>query len=120
MRPTQELGRYGEDLAVAHLSGAGFAVLERNWRCRDGELDVVARDTDGTLVFCEVKARSSTLFGEPAEAVGHVKARRIRRLALLWLEAHPDARGAEIRFDVVSVVRRRGEPPRLVHLRGAF
>jgi putative endonuclease len=115
-----QLGQDGEELAARHLASAGLTVLERNWRCREGELDIVARDSDGTLVFCEVKTRSTSLYGDPSEAVGHVKARRIRGLALRWLEQHPDARGAEIRFDVVSVVRRRGAAAELVHLRGAF
>jgi putative endonuclease len=120
MRPSIQLGKDGEDVAVHHLVEAGLTVLGRNWRCREGELDIVARDRDGTLVFCEVKTRSSTLFGEPCEAVGPVKARRIRHLALRWLDEHPEERGADIRFDVVSVVRRRGAAPELVHLRGVF
>ena len=120
MRPSARLGQDGEELAAGHLSAAGMTVLARNWRCREGELDVVARDRDGTLVFCEVKTRSSSLFGEPGEAVGYVKARRIRHLALRWLDEHPGERGADIRFDVVSVVRRPGELAELVHLRGAF
>lgn len=120
MRPSMQLGQDGEDVAAAYLIDQGMQVLERNWRCTDGELDVIARDQDGTLVFCEVKTRSSTLYGEPSEAVGFAKARRIRRLALRWLEAHPDSRGSNIRFDVVSVVRRRGWAPELVHLKAAF
>ena len=119
---TAALGRYGEDLAVVHLETSGLVVLARNWRCRAGELDVVARDVDGAIVFVEVKARSGTGFGEPAEAVGLVKARRIRRLACQWLAEHrPEgAAGAELRFDVVSVLRRRGHAPQVSHLRGAF
>ena len=118
---TAALGRYGEDLAVAHLETSGLQVLDRNWRCRAGELDVVARDVDGAIVFIEVKARSGTGFGEPAEAVGLVKARRIRRLACQWLAEHrPDGARTELRFDVVSVVRRRGHAPQISHLRGAF
>ena len=120
MRPSMQLGQDGEDLAAAYLTEMGMQVLERNWRCADGELDVIARDHDGTLVFCEVKTRSSTLFGEPSEAVGIAKARRIRRLALRWLELHPSSRGAELRFDVISVVRRRGWAAELVHLTAAF
>ena len=116
---TAALGRYGEQLAAEHLTGAGMTVLARNWRCPDGELDLVLRDADGTIVFCEVKTRSGTGFGEPAEAVGRVKAGRLRHLALCWLADSP-ARGADVRFDVVSVVRRRGEAPRLTHLRAAF
>ena len=120
MRPSMQLGQDGEALAAQRLIDDGFVVLDRNWRCREGELDIVARDCDGTLVFCEVKTRSSTLFGEPSEAVSRVKAGRIRTLALRWLEAHPTLRGGEVRFDVISVVRRRGFAPELEHLRAAF
>lgn len=114
------LGRYGEDLAAQHLQAAGLQLLDRNWRCRAGELDAVAREPDGTLVFVEVKTRSGSGFGEPAEAVSLVKARRIRGLACQWLDQHPRAGAVQLRFDVISVLRRRGEPPRVTHLRGAF
>ena len=114
------LGRWGEDLAAQHLVATGAVLLDRNWRCREGELDLVAREPDGTVVFCEVKTRSGTAFGEPAEAVGPVKARRLRALAVRWLQDHPSHGRRELRFDVVSVVRARGQAPRVVHLRGAF
>lgn len=114
-----ELGRWGEDLAAQHLKAAGCELLDRNWRCRDGELDIVAREGDA-LIFVEVKARSGLGFGDPAEAVGPVKARRLHRVACRWLEEHrPPTRG-ELRFDVVSVLRAPGVAPVLVHLRGAF
>jgi putative endonuclease len=119
-REKDRLGRYGEDLAAQHLQAAGMQLLDRNWRRREGELDVVARDRDGTLVFVEVKTRSGTGFGEPAEAVGPGKARTIRALACRWLTEHAPTGGAELRFDVISIVRRRGEQPRVTHLRGAF
>jgi putative endonuclease len=119
MRPSMQLGQDGEDLAAAHLTAAGMQVLARNWRCREGELDIVARDRDA-IVFVEVKTRSGTAFGEPSEAVGRVKARRIHVLACRWLAEHRPAGSPELRFDVVSVVRRRGFAPEIVHLRGAF
>lgn len=118
-RPKDVLGRYGEELAAQHLVAAGMALLDRNWRCREGELDLVARDRDGTLVFCEVKTRSGTAFGEPAEAVGRTKARRLHRLAGCWLEEQPGGGGA-VRFDVVAIVRRRGSAPVVTHLREAL
>jgi len=118
-RAKDVLGRWGEDLAVQHLAAAGHEVLDRNWRCREGELDVVARDADGTVVFVEVKTRSTAAFGQPSEAVSRVKAARIRQLACRWLQENP-ARGAALRFDVVSVVRAPGAPPAVWHLRGAF
>lgn len=114
------LGRYGEELASQHLVAAGMTVLSRNWRCRRGELDLVARDRDGTLVFVEVKTRAGTGFGQPAEAVGRVKARRLRVLACCWLLDHRPEGAPELRFDVISIVRPRGEEPTLTHLRAAF
>jgi putative endonuclease len=117
---TIALGRWGEDLAAAHLASLGMQVLARNWRCPEGELDLVVRDVDGSVVFVEVKTRAGTGFGEPAEAVGRVKARKLRTLALCWLAEHRPPGSAELRFDVVGIVRRRGEEPVLTHLRAAF
>jgi putative endonuclease len=123
VRTKDALGRYGEQLAADHLAEAGLVILARNWRCRDGELDIVARDSD-TLVFCEVKTRSSVRFGTPAEAVTAVKAARIRRLALHWLAETRQREGAEywpaLRFDLISVLRQFDAPPRIDHFRGAF
>src|SRR4051794_19822089 len=119
MRASDELGRYGEDLAAQHLVDAGMEVLARNWRCREGELDIVALDGD-EIVFVEVKTRSGNGFGEPAEAVGRVKARRIRVRAPRWLAEPRPAGRHSLRFDVVAIVRRRGFAPELVHLREAF
>jgi putative endonuclease len=120
MRVKDAVGRFGEDLAVRYLSEAGLQVLERNWRCADGELDIVAGEGE-VLVFVEVKTRSTTAFGEPAEALTPVKAARIHRLALRWLAEHrADAPWCPIRFDVVAIVRRAPGGPALTHLRGAF
>jgi putative endonuclease len=112
------LGQWGEDLAVRHLQEAGLQVLARNWRCREGEIDVIVREGD-TLAFVEVKTRSGRGFGEPAEAVGPVKARRLRLLALRWLALERPSGAHDLRFDVVSVLR-TGAAPEVVHLRGAF
>ncbi|MDN5750391.1 MAG: YraN family protein [Pseudonocardia sp.] len=120
MAAKDELGRRGEDVAVQYLQGLGLVVLSRNWRCRDGELDVVATDADGEcLVVCEVKTRSGTRFGEPAEAVTGRKAARIRRLTHAWLAAH-HVRWAEIRFDVCAVLIEPGRPATLQHYEAAF
>ena len=118
------LGRFGEQLAGEHLAAAGMRVLDRNWRCRDGEIDLVV--LDGTvLAFVEVKTRSSTAFGDPAEAVTPVKAARLRRLAIRWLAAQRAGTErlpwTEIRFDVVSIVRGSGRDAASIrHLKGAF
>lgn len=118
MAEKDRLGRYGEDIAVGHLQQAGMVVLARNWRCAEGEVDIIARD-GSTLVFCEVKTRSGVGYGSPLEAVVPAKARRIRRLAAAWLN-QADHGWPELRFDVVSVLRPRGSQPTVEHLRGAF
>lgn len=102
MRSKDALGRFGEDLAAARLTEAGLRVLARNWRCPTGEIDIVARDGD-CLVICEVKTRRTNKYGTPAEAVGQRKVRRLRELALHWLDAQ-EIYVPEIRFDVVSVI----------------
>lgn len=102
----QAVGEFGERLAADHLRAAGMAVLARNWTCRYGEIDIIARDGQ-TLVVCEVKTRTNDDFGSPLEAVGPTKAARLRRLAAHWLQVHglePPA----VRIDVVSVL----VPPR--------
>jgi putative endonuclease len=112
-------GVLGEELAARYLAGAGLQLLDRNWRCRRGELDVVARDGDA-LVFVEVKTRTSLRFGTPLEAVDARKALRLRRLAALWLRAHPTAgssRPRVLRFDVVAVTALPGRGPQLQHVR---
>ena len=112
------LGRRGEDLAVDYLRQQGLVVLSRNWRCRDGELDVVATDRD-RLVVCEVKTRSGTGYGGPAEAVTRQKAARIRRVTQEWLAQH-QVRWCEIRFDVVAVLAPPDGPVTVQHYRSAF
>ena len=110
------LGRYGEDVAARHLTEAGLAILERNWRCPAGEIDIVARDGD-VLVVCEVKTRSSAAFGSPLEAVTERKAARLRRLAARWLADHA-VRPEEVRIDLVGVLAPRVGQPRIDHVRG--
>jgi putative endonuclease len=103
----QRLGAAGEDLAAAWYQRAGYEVVARNWRCRDGELDLIVRD-QRTLVFCEVKTRSSDRFGVPAEAVTPAKQRRIRTLAAQFLrESRLSA--PNLRFDVAAVLGDRLE-----------
>lgn len=81
----------------------GYEIVVRNWRCRDGELDLVVRD-GRTFVFCEVKTRTTDAFGVPAEAVNRTKQMRMRRLAAKWLESDAPLRPTDIRFDVASVL----------------
>ena len=110
------LGAYGERVARRHLEDAGLQVLDSNWRCDAGELDLVLREGD-TLVVCEVKTRSSDAFGTPHEAVTQQKAARMRRLAARWISER-DIRPAEIRFDLVAVLRPRRGAADIDHVRG--
>ncbi|MFF2534466.1 MULTISPECIES: YraN family protein [Streptomyces] len=111
------LGRYGEDLAARLLTDAGMAVIERNWRCRAGEVDIVARDGDA-LVFCEVKTRRPNGFEHPMAAVTPAKADRLRRLAEIWLERHGGPPAGGVRIDLIGVIVPRRGAPVAEHARG--
>jgi putative endonuclease len=115
----QALGARGEELAARWYTGRGFTVLDRNWRNgRDGEIDLVV-SRGGTVVFVEVKNRTSDAFGIGAEAVTATKQQRIRRLASAWLAAH-DRRTRDLRFDVVSILLPRDAPPTVEVYEAAF
>lgn len=116
MRASDALGRYGEDLAVQTLVDGGLDIVERNWRCREGEIDVLARD-GSTLVVCEVKTRAGLAFGTPLEAVTPVKLARLRRLAVRWLDDNKPRWVGTIRIDVIGVVYPPGSPPMVEHVR---
>ncbi|WP_040158509.1 YraN family protein [Mobilicoccus massiliensis] len=109
------LGEYGERLAARYLREAGLVVLDHNWRCEVGEIDLVARQDD-CLVVCEVKTRRRLDFGGPAAAVTPVKAARLRRLAGCWIEEHPDTGTHDVRIDVIAVMRPIEGPARVEHL----
>jgi putative endonuclease len=115
VRAKDAVGVYGERVAERFLVQAGLVVLERNWRCSLGEIDIVARDGD-CLVVCEVKTRSSAAFGHPLEAVSADKAARLRRLAMAWIEAN-GVRPREVRIDLVAVLRSKRGAAEVSHLR---
>jgi putative endonuclease len=110
------LGEYGERLAARHLTGQGLVVLDRNWRCEAGEIDLVLRDGD-VLVVCEVKTRTSDACGSPHEAVTPEKVERLTRLAARWAEAH-GVHPPDTRIDLVAVHRPRRGPSTVEHVRG--
>ncbi len=120
-RARLELGASGEELAARWYTDAGYRVLARNWRCREGELDLVV-GRGGLAVFCEVKTRRGLNFGLPAEAVTPAKQRRLRRLALRWLVERPpgEPRFPDLRFDVACVVARPGVAPVVEIIEAAF
>ena len=113
-----EIGALGERLAADHLTGLGLRIVTRNWRCRYGELDVIAVEpgTD-TVVFVEVKTRTGDGFGGLAYAVTERKVRRLRRLAGLWL-AGQDEHWAAVRIDVIGVRVGRRRCPEITHVQG--
>ena len=116
--PRAEVGRVGEDAALAAYERLGFRVVGRNWRCRAGELDLVV-ERDQLLVFCEVKTRSGTAFGGGYEAVTWGKQRKLRQLAELFVAAYRPTH-AGIRFDVASVALDRRGPPLVQLFMDAF
>ena len=110
------MGAYGEDLAARHLVGEGMVVLDRNWRCPEGELDLVLRD-GRVVVVCEVKTRRDAAFGTPLEAVTPAKLRRLRRLAARWLREH-QAATRDVRLDLVGIYLSLPADRRVDHVRG--
>lgn len=111
-------GERGETLAARYLEEQGLTVLSKNWRCPEGELDLVL--TDGTtLVVCEVKTRTTDNYGPPAEAVDDAKAARIRRLTRRWRADH-GVPHVPTRYDIVQVLWPAGETPKVSHLRGVL
>jgi putative endonuclease len=116
MRAKDAVGRYGEDIAARYLTRAGFSIIERNWRCELGEIDIVARDRT-TVVICEVKTRRGLEFGSPLEAVTGRKLARLRRLAGRWLREH-DVPSDDVRIDVIGIVHPRDGATVIEHLEG--
>ena len=112
----QALGAYGEDVALRHLTGLGMRLLERNWRCEEGELDLVLRE-GAVLVVCEVKTRTSGRCGSPHEAVGPDKLARLVRLAERWKQAR-DVHPEHVRVDLVAVLRGPRGAAEVEHVRG--
>lgn len=114
-----EVWRTGEELAAAHLLGLGWRILERNWRCAAGELDIIAVQPGRpeVLVFCEVKCRRGTAYGRPVEAITEAKIAKLRQLALHWLQAH-NRPTPSLRFDGIGVLLPRDAPAEIDHLQG--
>ena len=112
----QALGAYGERVAETHLAATGMKVLDRNWRCSEGELDLVLLD-HGVLVVCEVKTRTGEGGPGPHEAITPTKLERLGRLAERWQVAH-GVRAAEVRIDLVAVHHPRRGAARVEHVRG--
>ncbi|NUS74085.1 MAG: YraN family protein [Corynebacteriales bacterium] len=115
---TQHTGRFGEQIATRFLRESGYAILGRNWRCAQGELDIIARDGP-VVVFCEVKTRRSERFGPPEEAVNAAKMKKLRAAASQWL-AKSNLHRVGVRFDVLSVRPHSCGPADVEHFIGVF
>ncbi|GAA1691439.1 YraN family protein [Microbacterium sediminicola] len=116
MASKDELGRSGERRAEAHLRACGYEIIDRNWRCRRGEIDLVARDRDW-VVFVEVKTRSGERFGHPFEAIDVRKRRRLRAIAHEWVQVRGAAVGRRsIRIDAIAITELPGGSSRIEHL----
>lgn len=116
MNAKDVLGKQGEQVAAEYLQRAGLRILDRNWRCADGEIDIVATDRRA-LVVCEVKTRSGIRYGTPLEAITRQKRSRLRRLAVRWVVAH-GILFDEIRVDVLGVLRSESGEFTVEHVRG--
>jgi len=117
-RARQYVGTLGEQAACAALEAKGYRVLNRNYRVRGGEIDIVC-ERDGTVVFCEVKTRTSAVFGFGEEAVTYAKQRRLRKLALEYMQRE-GVKARTIRFDVIAIDVANGLVSELRHLEACF
>ncbi|MDR0848327.1 MAG: YraN family protein [Propionibacteriaceae bacterium] len=121
MDTRKTLGAWGEDIAAAHMESLGWRIVDRNWRySRVGEVDIVALapgSSRGTLVFCEVKAKSGQGYGQPLEAITVAKLRRLHRLACAWMATH-DLHFDHVRIDAIGVLAEQGKPPVITHAEG--
>jgi putative endonuclease len=116
MRAKDVLGKDGEQAAAEYLETAGFRILDRNWRCADGEIDIVAAEKQ-VFVVCEVKTRTGDRYGTPLESVSRQKRNRLRRLAVRWLTAH-GVRFDQVRVDVVGIAGDPAGEHTIEHVRG--
>ena len=112
-----ELGRAGEELISEYLMKKGYSIIDRNWRIKSGEIDLIASAPEGVIVFIEVKTRSSESFGHPLEAINSEKQRRLMRLALAWLLANKKWNNP-YRIDCAAVIMEN--PPRIDYRAGVI
>lgn len=99
----RQVGAFGETVIAKYLESRGYEIIKRNWRIKEGEIDIIACSAEGLLHFVEVKTRSSLAFGDPFEAIDRNKARRLQRLALAWLATHHHL-GSDFSIDVAAVL----------------
>ncbi|MBN2379007.1 YraN family protein [candidate division WOR-3 bacterium] len=115
----QSLGKRGEEAAAEFLQNSGYGIITRNFYTRWGELDIIARDSE-EIVFVEVRTRSTAGFMTPGESVDYAKQDRLRNAAQTWLSEHYPIEPPPCRFDVISVIIKKGQPPVIEHFTNAF
>ncbi|MFR2393638.1 MAG: YraN family protein [Varibaculum cambriense] len=115
----REIGAAGEALAARMLKDSGYQIIERNWRCRFGELDIICRDpTSARIVFVEVKTRTTREYGGAKQGIGRGKYSRLRQLVSLWLSSHPQVRSGGVRIDMIAIDASGGKVPVVTHCQG--
>lgn len=116
----REIGAAGENLAARMLKECGYQIIDRNWRCRFGEIDIICRDPrSARLVFAEVKTRTTQQYGGAKRGIGREKYGRLRQLVSLWLSRNPDiGKGRGARIDLIAIDVSDGKIPVITHCRG--
>ncbi|MFC0266263.1 YraN family protein [Alloscardovia macacae] len=123
LRPSSTLGRFGENYACEYLTALGWSVLDRNWYCRFGEIDIVALCPETgemkvpVLVFIEVKTRTSRAYGDPLDAITPTKCVHLRKAAVSWMAQHHAQTPRLVRFDAIGIIVTRGTVTELTHVR---
>lgn len=115
MAAHNELGQWGENLAVAYLQGKGYQIVERDWKSGHRDIDIIARDEAGTIVFVEVKTRRNQVFGEPEEAIDFRKLQSLQQAINHYIKFHHVS--GEVRFDIISIVGTIGSEPEINHIK---
>ncbi len=115
MAAHNELGKWGEDLAVAYLQGKDYIIIERDWKSGRRDIDIIAKDESGTIVFVEVKTRRNRVFGEPEEAIDYRKMQSLQQAINHYIKYHRI--NSEVRFDIISIIGTIGSEPEINHIK---
>ena len=115
MAAHNELGQWGEDLAAAYLQGKGYAIIERDWKSGRRDIDIIAKDESGAIVFVEVKTRRNRVFGEPEDAIDYRKMQSLQQAINHYIKYHRI--NSEVRFDIISIIGTIGSEPEINHIK---
>ena len=115
MAAHNELGRWGEDMAVAYLQGKDYTIIERDWKSGRRDIDIIAKDETGTFIFVEVKTRRNRVFGEPEEAIDYKKMQNLQQAINHYIKYHQI--NGEVRFDIISIVGTTDSQAEINHIK---